>query len=108
VLLDKFFLVDIDYKHFTTDFYYKSLSQMEQYDYVLSQLEYIVLPSDGLGLASCLCILNDKEYKSWEPNNIGYMAKRLGIITESKPFYQKGYVYVYFFFVCNIILYQNF
>jgi len=90
---------EVDYMHFTTDFYYKSMSQMEQYDYVLSQFEYIALPSDGLGLASCLCILNDKEYVSWEPNKIGTMAKKLGIITDDKRVVDRAYTYVYFYCV---------
>jgi hypothetical protein len=90
---------DIDYEHFTTDFYYKSFAQKEQYNYVLDQFDRIILPSDGLGVASCMCILKEKEYMSWEPKAIGTMAYNLGIITSTEPIYDRSYVYCFFYCV---------
>jgi hypothetical protein len=89
----------VDYTLFTTDFYYRSQSQREQYDYVFSQVDRVMLPSDGLGIASCMCILQDKDYQSWEPNDIGDVAIKLGIITSKEPIYDESYIYCFFYCV---------
>lgn len=56
-------------------------SQIEQYVALTPEGGKYYLASDGLGVASCMCILRDIDYVSNEPNPVGLYARKLGIIT---------------------------
>lgn len=84
-----------DYMKATTQGSIRSLRQLSEYSkLILDDGTIYVFPSDGYGVASCYCMLNNIEYYSWEPNPIGEMAIRLGIITSQNPIYTQLDVYV--------------
>jgi len=89
---------EVNYDESTLDGALKAISQMGQYEYVLSQIKLpIYLPSDGLGVASAYCMMSSKKYRSSEPNDIGSIPYRLGIITEKQVEVRDDYVYVFFY-----------
>lgn len=90
---------DIDYDDQMIDAYRKSEQQSEQYDFILRDKSKVVLPSDGVGLASCYCIMRGITYISWEPNPVGAIAVKLGIITHNAEVIEEDYEYVYFYCV---------
>jgi hypothetical protein len=91
--------VEVDYRLQVTDSYYISQSQLPQYEYAIKQFDKIALPSDGIGLASVYCILHDIDYVSWEPNQVGSIARQLGIITSDSPIYDESRYYLFFYCV---------
>jgi len=51
---------------------------------------YII--GDGSGAASIACMMADRPYYSYEPNGIGSVAIRLGIVSSSLPRESKTYL----------------
>lgn len=88
---------EVDYKLSISDSYYISQSQLPQYEYAIDQFTKVALPSDGIGVASMYCIMRDIDYVSWEPNDVGLIARRLGIITSDSPILDESRVYLYFY-----------
>jgi hypothetical protein len=77
----------------------KSMSQRSEYTAVMDAHNDLVIPSDGLGVFSSMCILRDVKYVSWEPNPVGNKAVRLGIITSREPVYLTEPLYVFMYCV---------
>jgi len=87
---------DLFYDSFSLQMAAKSLAQRAEYTSVISLYNDIVIPSDGLGVFSCLCILSDVKYYSWEPMAIGSRARKLGLITSHESV-KSDSLYVFFY-----------
>lgn len=97
---------NISYDTFNYSGIYRALQQLDEYVRVIEKKEKYVIPSDGYGVLSSYCLRNDIQYVSWEPNEVGKIARKLGIIHGKEPVYiqkdengkrkfMKDYIYIY-------------